>query len=339
MATRVTLSEVAELAGVHRGTASRALNPQTESQLNIDTVRRVKQAAESLGYVPDALARGLRMSRSMTVGMIIPDLTSPIFPPIVRGIEEILQPQGYTALLTNSDGDLAVESSLYHSLRQRRVDGFLLATGRLDEQPVLARAQADGVLAVMVNREAGRAPFPAVIADSQAGIRMALDHALELGHRRIVHLSGPTSFSTTRQRREAFVAAARGVAGLEWGVHEAADLSIAEGERVMAEVLATSHRPTAVLAGNDLLALGALHTIRRAGLRCPEDLSVLGFNDMPFAGDLSPALTTIHVPLRQIGCESARMLLQDINSGVQKPITRTLPVSLQVRESTGPVPA
>src|SRR2546426_1544172 len=136
---RPTLADVAQRAGVHKATASRALNERTRGEVNSDTVRRVLAAARSLGYTPNALARGLRTARTSTVGVLLPDLTNPLFPPIVRGIEDVLSAHGYTALLANTDNDAAKERTAFTTLRSRQVDGFIVATARRDD-PSLVEA-------------------------------------------------------------------------------------------------------------------------------------------------------------------------------------------------------
>ncbi|MEV1130724.1 LacI family DNA-binding transcriptional regulator [Agromyces sp. NPDC049794] len=340
MPKRVTIDDVARHAGVHKATVSRALNAHTQAQVNAETAKRVREAARELGYVPNFVARGLRLNHSMTVGVIIPDVANPIFPPIMRGIEECLQPRGYTALLANTDGQAAVEEAAFHSLLQRRVDGFIVATGRLDDQPVIAGAFGDGVPVVMVNRWAGSAPYPVVTADNERGIRAAVEHLHELGHRRIAHLAGPANFSTTRQRAEAFEAVMASMTDVAASVLEAGALSADAGAAAMDELLTrASPRPTAVIAANDLVALGAIRSLRSHGLRCPEDVSVVGYNDMPFAADFWPALTTVQIPLREIGVQGARMLLDAIEAGHQEPATLTLPVTLVVRGSTTIAPS
>ena len=338
MTRRTTIDDVAKLAGVHKGTVSRALNARTEHQVNPETVKRVKRAARQLSYVPNVMARSLRTSLSMTIGVIIPDLTNPFFPPIIRGIENYLQPRGYTALLANTDGHDAVEIAAFESLMERRVDGFILATGRHGEQEMLRQAYESNVLAVMLNRGAGSVPYPLVTGNDSSGIAAAVNHLVELGHRDLLHLAGPLNLSTSVVRADAFTAACAARKGVRGRVIEAAALSVAAGQHSMDDVVSTrASRPTAVVAGNDLLALGVLRSLRTHGLRCPEDISVVGFNDMPFAEDFSPPLTTVSVPVLEMGTESARLLLQNIEAGSQEPVTLILPVSLIVRSSTGPV--
>jgi LacI family transcriptional regulator len=339
MPRRVTIDDVARLAEVHKATVSRALNARTSDQVNAETLKRVKRAARQLGYVPNAMARGLRTSRSMTIGVIIPDLMNPIFPPIIRGIEHVLQAQGYTVLIANTDSHDDVEISAFESLLQRRVDGFILATGRLDDQPVVDQAAAAGVPVVLVNRGAGIGGYPLVGGDNVRGVELAIAHLLELGHRSIVHAAGPANFSTTRSRAEAFEAAAT-AAGVAHQTIYANALTIEAGFQAADHLLAHNDiHPTALMAGNDLVALGLIRRLRAEGLRCPEDVSVVGFNDMPFAEDFWPPLTSVHMPLRDIGAEAARLLLRGIDTGEQDGATLTLPVTLMVRGSTGPAPA
>jgi LacI family transcriptional regulator len=335
MSSRATIADVARLAGVHPGTVSRALNQKTEGQVNSETARRVRSAARQLGYAPNPIARGLRTSSSMTIGVIIPDLTNPIFPPIVRGIDSYLAPRGYSAVVVNTDGSDATERLLFESLTHRQVDGFIFATGHTGHS-IAGEAYARGIKAVMVNRDSGGVPYPAVVGDDAQGIRAVLQHLAGLGHRRIVHLAGPMTFSTSQVRADAFVAGCVAL-GLSGEIVQTAAYAVDEGQRAMDSILdAESRPPTAVVAGNDLLALGAYHSLRMHGLRCPEDVSVVGFNDMPFAGDFQPAMTTVRTPHFELGVESARLLLDGIEDPVFTARKIVLPVELIIRASTAP---
>lgn len=334
VSARVTIADVADLAGVHKATVSRALNKLTEHQVNPATAKRVQRAAQQLGYRPNMVARGLRTSLSMTVGVILPDLTNPLFPPIVRGIESRLAPRGYTALIVNTDGQDELEAAAVESLLERRVDGFIIATGQADHA-LLDGAHRRGLKAVMLNRAALGGEYPLVTGDDAAGIAAAVDHLVELGHRDIVHLAGPANLTTSIVRAEAFRSAAATHQGVRAEVSPAPALSIRAGEAGMQDLLRSrAEPPTAVVAGNDLLAVGILRTLRANGLNCPEDISVVGFNDMPFAEDLNPPLTTVRVPHTEMGTEAARLLLDSIDADTIQPITVTLPVSLSVRGST-----
>ncbi|HEV7185351.1 MAG: LacI family DNA-binding transcriptional regulator [Actinomycetales bacterium] len=333
MSRRATIADVARLAGVHPGTVSRALNSGTEGQVNPETIRRVRAAARQLGYTPNSIARGLRTSSSTTIGVIIPDLTNPIFPPMVRGIESYLAPRGFSALVVNTDGSDTTEQLVFQSLIQRQVDGLIFATGH--QGHATATESFDlGLKAVMVNRESGGVPYPAVVGDDAQGIRAALEHLAGLGHRRIVHLAGPLALSTSQVRRDAFVAGCASL-GLDGTVIETAAYSVDEGLRAMDQVIGFGGAlSTAVIAGNDLLALGVYRSLRTNGLRCPDDVSVVGFNDMLFAGDFEPAMTTVRVPHFELGVEAARLLCEEIETSVITAIKVVLPVELVVRAST-----
>jgi|SRR5665647_271710 LacI family transcriptional regulator len=339
MPKRVTIADVAELAGVHPATVSRALNGKTESQVNALTAKRVRRAAKQLGYSPNVVARGLRTSLSMTIGVIIPDLTNPIFPPVVRGIDSYLAPQGYSAVIVNTDGRDEAERVLFQSLMERQVDGFIIATDHKDH-PLLLEAYERGVKVVLVNRASKEVPYSAVIGDDGHGIRAAVDHLVRLGHRSLLHLAGPAGLSTSRIRAQAFSAACAAQPGLSARIVAAEAYSVEAGQAAMDAVLGSAGQPvTAVVAGNDLLALGVYHSLRLNGVRCPEDVSVTGFNDMPFAGDFQPALTTVRAPFFDMGREAARVLLGEIADPELAPLTITMPVSLIVRGSTAPPPA
>jgi LacI family transcriptional regulator len=273
----------------------------------------------------------------MTIGVILPDITNPLFPPMVRGIEDFLQPRGYTALLANTDDQQATETSATRSLLARRIDGLIVASGHSDFT-ALAEAREAEVPAVLLNRDAGTQRFPLVTGDDASGIAEAISHLTGLGHRDIVHIAGPARLSTSAAREKAFEAACAAVPGMRHRVVAVEALTIQAGYQAMDGVMESdAPPPTAIVAGNDLIALGVLRWLRAHALGCPSDVSVVGFNDMLFAADFTPPLTTVRVPTFQMGTEAARMLLGMIETGKEPSAPLRLPVSLVVRESTGPV--
>jgi LacI family transcriptional regulator len=199
----VTLRDVARAAGVHPGTVSRALNPATEALVNDATVRRVRDAAARLGYRPNPMARGLKTNRSYTVGVLVPDIQNPLFPPIIRGIDDRLAQAGYTPLIANTENDPERERHDFEALRARQVDGFITATARLDHQALDAVA-GYGVPLVLVNRRVEDGALPSATADDREGARQAVAHLVGLGHRRIAHLAGPQEMSTGHRRLAGF---------------------------------------------------------------------------------------------------------------------------------------
>jgi len=330
-----TLRDVADAASVHPATASRALNPATRGLVNADTARRVIKVAEALGYRPNPIARGLKTAKSGTVGLVIPDLTNPLFPPIVRGIEDVLEPAGYSGLIVNTDNDPNRERQQIESLRSRQVEGLIVATAMLDH-PLLADLHREGVLMVMVNRRPEGIDIPSITPDDATGVELAVRHLAALGHRRIAHLAGPVSTSTGLMRARAFRSAVR-----DLGLDEDADLvetcdywSEEAGAAGLRALLDRGTTFTAVVAGNDLIALGCYDVFAERGIHCPGDVSVVGFNDMPFLDKLQPPLTTVSVPHQQIGAEAARLLLDAIADPNRPPRSVLLPLSLVVRAST-----
>jgi LacI family transcriptional regulator len=332
-----TLRDVAQLAGVHPATASRALNPQTRPQVNADTARKVLRAAESIGYQPNPIARSLKTARSSTVGLVIPDLTNPLFPPIVRGIEDVLTPAGYNAWIVNTDNDPRREEAHVESLRSRHVEGLIVATARR-EHPLLVQLHRQGVRMVLVNRRVDGLELPSVTADDDVGIALAVAHLTGLGHTRIAHLAGPQHTSTGVSRYRAFRHALldHGLPDDPALVVECGYWSEAEGAQALRRLLDSGARFTAVVAGNDLIALGCYDVFAERGMTCPRDMSVVGFNEMPFLDKMRPPLTTVAIPHYEIGAEAARLLLDTIDEPDRHPRSVLLAPSLVVRASTAP---
>jgi LacI family transcriptional regulator len=334
-----TIRDVAQRAEVHPGTASRALNEATRSLVKAETAERVMAAAAELGYKPNYLARSFKTRRTFSVGVVIPDINNPLFPPIVRGLEERLSTAGYVALLANTDNDVERESLILDGLLGRRIDGLVLATARRRD-PLIVELGRQGTAVVLVNRVVEDRAFSSVSVDDQAGVSMVIEHLAGLGHRRIAHVAGPQSLSTGYRRYRGFVSSMRdsGLKPEKSQVSFASRFSVAEGLRCGTEVMSQPARPTAIVAGNDMLALGCYTALERLGLSCPEDVSVVGFNDMPFMDRLSPPLTTVRIPHYDLGTQAAELLLERMShEGTPLKIVLLAP-QLVVRGSTGPAP-
>lgn len=330
-----TLKDVARVAGVHPATASRALNPETRRLVNADTARRVIRAAESLGYSPNPIARSLKTSKSGTVGLVIPDLTNPLFPPIVRGVEDVVGPAGYSVLIVNTDNDEGRERAQVESLLSRQVEGLIVATAYL-EHPLMHALHARGVKMVLVNRRVNSLSVSSVVPDDAAGVDLAVRHLAQQGHTRILHLAGPLSTSTAVARSVGFHASIRAyeldddpalVVPCESWSEEA-------GATGLRGALDAGLEFTAIVAGNDLIALGCYDVFSERGISCPNDMSVVGFNDMPFLDKLRPPLTTVSIPHQRLGNESARMLLEAISEQDRPPRSVLLPPTFMIRGST-----
>ncbi|MGA8466066.1 MAG: LacI family DNA-binding transcriptional regulator [Trebonia sp.] len=330
-----TLRDVAAAAGVHPATASRALNPGTRLLVSEETARRVTEAAERLGYRPNPVARSLRTRRSHTVGVLIPDLNNPLFPPIVRGLEDRLAEHGYVALIGNTDGDAARERMVFDQMRARHVDGFVMATATLHSDILNEATEAD-LPVVLMNRTAEGYPFSSVSVDNEQGVRAAVAHLTSLGHTRIGHIAGPQDISTGLARLRGFRDSMRShnLPVDDSQVVYATALSLAEGLRCGRELLESNDELTAIVAGNDMLAVGCYGAFDELGVRCPQDVSIIGFNDMPFIDRLRPPLTTVRFPHYQLGTEAAQLLLERIGGGAGPVKILYLAPELIVRGST-----
>lgn len=332
-----TLKDVAKRVGIHPATVSRALNPNTTHLVNAATVAKVRKAAAALKYVPNPMAAGLRTSRSHTIGVVIPDLNNPVFPGMVRGIQDTLSRTGYTPLLVNTDNDPESEAHVIAALSARRVDGFILATARRDHPLLVELSERFPI--VLINRVSDSVQLPSVSTDDQHGIRLAVEHLYGLGHRKIAHIAGPMWSSSGHERSQAFSKAMRDhdltparkpAAVSAWSIESAREVAL----RLLADELDI----TAIVAANDQIALGAISAARTLKRRCPRDLSVVGYNDMPLMDIVDPPLTTVRVPQHDIGAESARLILSLLVEEGSTPVKQVrLTPELVVRSSTAPL--
>ncbi len=307
---RTRIQDVARIAGVHPSTVSRVLNPGTRRLVSQAVAERIEALARKLGYTADPVAAGLRTRRSATIGVLIPDIANPVFPLILRGIEAALAAAGYTAIIANTDNSAARARGALARLAARRIDGVIVATATRRDA-LIEQCRRLELPAVLVNRAADGGKVSAVINDDRAGIALAVDHLFALGHRAIAHVAGPGNISTGQARRAGFIAAIKAHGLPAPPVAVADSYSIAAGERACARLLDMG-RMGAIVAANDLLALGCYDELARRGLACPDAVSVTGFNDMAFADRFDPPLTSVRIPHRVMGAEAARLLLAQI---------------------------
>lgn len=342
MEKSVTLKDVAREAGVHTSTASRALNPETRSVVNPETVDRILAVARDLGYRPHPLARGLRTNRTMTVGMVIPDVENPLFGSIIAGAESVLGKDGYSLLIADAGRDPEHLRSVVAALIERRVDGLIMATASRSDG-LISEIVENNVKVVLVNRSAENVAASAIVGDDHAGIGLAVDHLAKLGHTRIGHLAGPRTLSTGMDRYQAFV---------NWmerldlevrsdAVEEATWYQVKPGYHAARTLLTRRPDLTAIVASNDLIGLGSYRAVREMGKEVGRDVSITGYNDIPLLDLMHPGLTSVRVPYREMGAESARAILGLIGSeaGARRPAAIRLTPSLSVRDSTAPPPA
>jgi DNA-binding LacI/PurR family transcriptional regulator len=324
----VTITDVARAAGVSASTVSRTLS--TPDLVRADTRLRVQQAVAALDYQPNRAARGLITGRTGNLGLLVPDLTNPFFPGVVKGVQTRAREFDYAVFLADTDEDPTVEAGLVRNL-SKQVDGLILCSPRMGEDEV--RALAGDTPIVLLNRRVGR--LPAVTVDSVGGLRHATGHLTALGHRRVAYVPGPKASWSNRERRRALrqVTAAAGVELVETGsVAPRFDGGVAAAD----QVLATG--ASAVFGYNDLVAIGMLSRFAARGVAVPGRISVLGFDDIVLSEMVSPSLTTLAQPKQQTGRTGVDLLLQLLEDPGHPIRRRELESHLMVRNSTGPAP-
>jgi LacI family transcriptional regulator len=267
--------------------------------------------------------------------MLVPDITNPFFSSIIKGAEDAALERGYNLILCNSEDDPAREAAYLRVLRERQVDGLLIASSQMADDTIDELREEDFPF-VLLNRAGQSAGDLAVVVDNRAAALGVVAHLAGLGHRRVGHIAGPRNTSTGADRREGYRAGIRahGLADEPGLVVEADAFSEAAGDRALGIMLAGTARPTAVFAANDLIAIGMLQRLRGIGARVPGDLSIVGFNDIPLAGLLEPALTTVRVPQLEMGAVGAHLLIDRLEGRPIGDVRLTLPTELVIRAST-----
>lgn len=331
---RVTHKDVAERAGVSVATVSYVLN-NGPRPVAPETRLKVEEAIAELGYYPNELARSLRLQQSSTIGLILPNIMNPVFAEIAHELESVCRREGFLLLLCNSDRQHDREEHFIQILRAKQVDGVVITPH--DDPVALIQPLVQARIPVVV-LEHDLPGVHCIVMDEQQGGRIATQHLIDLGHQRIALLRRTPSSALSRERfigyRQALVAA--GIAFDPRLVLECAAGQTA-GAQAMQQLLALAEPPTAVFTHNDVLAMGALYAIRQAGLRAPDDISVVGYDDISSAAYFSPSLTTVRSPKAELGALAGRTILDLVrHKSDMPPQTVTLPVELVVRASTAP---
>lgn len=327
-----TLQSVADAAGVHRSTVARALDPTQSHRISAEVVERVRAEAQRQGYRRDAIAASLRTGKSRLIGVVIPDLANPAFATMLAAIEERLAIDGYSMLVADGGGSSGA-LPIVEELMARRVDGLVLATAKR-EDPVLTACIGAAIPTVLVNRREDALRVTSIAANDVGGMCLAVEHLISLGHRQIAHLAGPIDMSTGVLRRRGFEDAMRQVNLDSSLVNAATEYSRDAGRIAATHLLDRWPQVTAIVAGNDLLALGTIQEIKHRGLSCPGDISVIGHNDMPLLDMVAPPLTTIDAEFARMGALAARALVAGIETARTEPEVILTTPRLILREST-----
>ncbi len=336
----VTIKDIARQANVSSATVSYVLN--NTRCISPETRERVLQAVKDLDYVPNASARSLREKRSKIIGLIVSDISNPFYPDLAKACEDAAYGEGYDVMIFNTNNQKEHMQQAILRLRQERVDGILIVSAMEHDQSMIQELTGQGYPLVLVHRKPQGLDADSIVADQFLAVRLAMEHLTELGHRRIAFLEGTEGSPVNKERREAYKLLVKEM-GLEsresWILD--GDGSCRSGYDAIAGMLAympENQRPTAILSANDMAALGMLDAAFDRGLGIPEDLSVIGFDDLFVAGNRRVQLTTVHMPRYTMGRMATDILIRKINKKMPEKVEQVLPVKLMVRRTTGPVP-
>jgi LacI family transcriptional regulator len=337
---RTTIDEVAKAAGVSKATVSRVLSGN-HKHLRASTRLRVEKAIQALNFRPSSVARSLTSKRTHTVGVLVADISNPFYPDVFHGIEDSALKQGYSVFLCNTNYDLARGKHYIQSLIDKRVDGVLIMTSSFSQE-WLVELEHNNVPVILLDWEVQTRGqnLSTIAVDFQKGIQAAVEHLVQWGHRRFAHVGGPPHLQTSKDRRTAFLqaVAAQEIDPATVPVIDG-NLRIDGGRQAMHKLLSLPELPTALFAANDLTALGILLETRACGIAVPEQLSVIGLDDIWLAAQSDPPLTTVALPRYEIGQLAMRLLfdlLEKPRADYIEVVSTLVRTSLVVRGSTGP---
>lgn len=330
------MKDIAKIAGVSIGTVSHVLN-QT-ARVREPMRKRVLEAVQAAGYQPSQLARGLRRVKTNVIGMIIPDITNPFFPAVVRGAEDVAFSNGCRLILCNTDNDHSKELVHLNELRTYLPAGLIVIPSNFSDLTAQAESyRRAGTGVVCIDRLPKNWSGDTVTADNEAGAYNATRHLLQMGHTRLAAITGPLHLTNAKERLSGFKRAlkdARLHLAPEYVQETTFDKQGGYSKTLI--LLRLIPRPTAIFAGNDMIALGILLAIREAGLRCPQDVSIMGFDDLDLAETTNPALSSVSQSGYQLGTTAASILLERINGDTGPAKHILLETSLKLRDSVAP---
>lgn len=325
-----TVKEIAAAANVSVATVSRALQrPEIVSEA---TRQHIQEVVKRLGYTPNALARNLRTARTRLIVALLPDIANPFFSEVIRGIEQVAHESGYSVLLGETQSSLVREQAYADMVAARQADGIITMSHRVPAIPIEGRLPVVNACEYVKDSQ-----ISSVYVDNVAAAGIAVDYLVMLGHRDIAFIGGPSSSPICVDREQGYRAALqRADIALNPALTAVGDFSIEAGERAIELLLSQGQSFSAVFCSNDEMAIGAMRALSAHGLRVPDDVSVVGFDDIRFARYTSPALTTIAQPKNTLGRESMAMMIELLNDPDVPPRKRVLSADLVVRGSTAP---
>ena len=330
---RTTIKDVAEFAGVTPAVVSRVFNNDETLNIKDETRLSVKKAIKALNYVPNSVARSLRTQTSSTIGVLISDITNPFFTEVIKGVQSAAFDAGYTVMLCDTTDNSEEEKKHIEKLRSQSVDGVILGSVYVEDDVVNLLEKLD-LKYVMVNRGASNSKAPYVKSEDIEGIADVVNYLIKMGHKKIGYLSGPL-YADTAIRRLSGYRRALLEANVPYNSKYIVETMFDEqsGYTACKELLEYPDRPTAICAANDMSAIGAVRAIREAGLSIPEDISITGFNDIWVSSKLTPALTTVHCGMYEMGRKAFELLLDIIKGANVLDHKCMMPTSLVIRDS------
>jgi LacI family transcriptional regulator len=332
---RPTLRDVASAVGVDPSVVSRVLSGDPSLAVTPETRRRVVEAAQTLGYRPNMLARGLRLRRTWTLGFVLPDINNPVYAQIVDGAHARAEEKGYALAIGSPADGRSIDTTFVRLLAERRFDGLLVASGHLDDWRVAATA-AGPTPVVVVNRRVDGLEA-SIVVDDRRGAKLATEHLLDLGHIFLAHLSGPPGIDPSLRRKAGFLDTVNRRGAPAPIVCHADDFRVESGYAATLQLLDQSPRPTGLFAASVMPALGAIRAIRERRLGVPDDVSVVALHDFPLADFVEPPLTTVAMPLNELGSRAIDLILSRIAGAPPRAEIVDVPPRLVIRASTAPL--
>jgi len=332
MKSQVTIRDVAEAVGVSVNTVSRALNDKPD--VSAETKAAILETAKKLDYRPNKLARGLRSNKTQTIGVIVADIANPFYGAMVKGVEKAARASNWSIILGNTDEDYEKEAEVIQTMLADRVDGLLIVPAQAGTETI-KQLQESKFPFVLLGRRFDDLPTDYVVTDDAQGGFIATEHLIKLGHKQVAMINGPLRVSSAKERLRGYKKALE-TYGLEIDetMVSAGAMTTEDGYRITKALLDRRVHPTAVFAYSDFVAFGVMRAIREAKLNIPNDIAVVGYDDVEFSSCLETPLTTIAIPEQELAINAVRVLETRLNTSDKDPLTSVLSVKLIVRDST-----